>query len=688
MSPFRIFLVLAIVLCPFHYLIAQAEEETYTVYLYKQDFGGNEPDAPGIPLEGIPEVVGYQYSVSIQPSPNHYALRKSDWGNIGAWHIISDHTFPNDRFRGYALFVDANYTHGIIYQKDLDVLCDGINMAFSIHIINLDSWNYYQHLLSRGMRLVCPDLLFRITDMETGEILMSSTTGAVDFDRDDPNPNADQLPEWKKYTKQLKIPAGVSRIRFEIISNTNSGLGADMAIDDIEISAILPSVTVDPIHACDGQDLTLTPHVTNNGTFSEPLQWQWEKQTSQTEWTVVGRDSLLTIPKVQGSDAGSYRVKVTGNSGHFDLLGCYSARTVTVPLPERKDTFLQQRICRGERYDFNGQQIEEAGDYSYLTQSLLTGCDSTVHLHLDVDELKDTTLTVRICRGERYDFNGQQIEEAGDYSYLTQSLLTGCDSTVHLHLDVDEPKDTTLTVRICRGERYDFNGQQIEEAGDYSYLTQSLLTGCDSTVHLHLDVDELKDTTLTVHLCSGDYYDFNGQQIEEAGDYSYHTQSLLTGCDSTVYLHLNVHQEEETEVTVQMPQKGFYEWEGDEYRVPGTYHKKLQSMWGCDSLVTLTIEPNPEVEIVLPEGFSPNGDGINETFVIQGIENYPENRIRIFNRWGNKIYEASPYHNDWDGRNHEGGHIGSAELPVGTYYYLLWLHGSGSPKKGYIYLNR
>ena len=86
--------------------------------------------------------------------------------------------------------------------------------------------------------------------------------------------------------------------------------------------------------------------------------------------------------------------------------------------------------------------------------------------------------------------------------------------------------------------------------------------------------------------------------------------------------------------------------------------------------------------------FSQNDDGINDTFVIQGIENYADNRIRIFNRWGNKVYEASPYRNDWDGRNHEGGNVGSDKLPVGTYYYLLWLYKNDSPKKGYIYLNR
>jgi gliding motility-associated-like protein len=90
----------------------------------------------------------------------------------------------------------------------------------------------------------------------------------------------------------------------------------------------------------------------------------------------------------------------------------------------------------------------------------------------------------------------------------------------------------------------------------------------------------------------------------------------------------------------------------------------------------------------IPEGFSPNGDGINETFNIKGIEEYPENIFEIFNRWGDKVYGAQPYENTWDGRSTLGLRVGGNELPVGTYFYVLNL-GDGSPAyKGTIYLNR
>ena len=102
---------------------------------------------------------------------------------------------------------------------------------------------------------------------------------------------------------------------------------------------------------------------------------------------------------------------------------------------------------------------------------------------------------------------------------------------------------------------------------------------------------------------------------------------------------------------------------------------------------TAVVEPTPET-LSIPEGFSPNGDLVNDNFVIKGIENYPNNTFVIFNRWGDKVYEAHPYNNTWDGTATEGLRVGGNQLPIGTYFYVLDL-GDGSPVyKGTIYLNR
>jgi gliding motility-associated-like protein len=91
--------------------------------------------------------------------------------------------------------------------------------------------------------------------------------------------------------------------------------------------------------------------------------------------------------------------------------------------------------------------------------------------------------------------------------------------------------------------------------------------------------------------------------------------------------------------------------------------------------------------IEIPDAFSPNGDGTNDTFVIPNLDEYPKNRLDIFNRWGAKIYEAAPYQNDWDGRSEHPATIGE-ELPVSTYYYVLDLGTGEEAFHGFIYLKR
>jgi gliding motility-associated-like protein len=90
----------------------------------------------------------------------------------------------------------------------------------------------------------------------------------------------------------------------------------------------------------------------------------------------------------------------------------------------------------------------------------------------------------------------------------------------------------------------------------------------------------------------------------------------------------------------------------------------------------------------IPEGFSPNGDNINDLFVIRGIDRFPSNSFVVFNRWGDKLFEASPYQNTWDGKASTGIRVGGDELPVGTYFYVLTLGDGSSDYKGTIYLKR
>ncbi|MEO9891416.1 gliding motility-associated C-terminal domain-containing protein [Aurantibacter sp.] len=88
--------------------------------------------------------------------------------------------------------------------------------------------------------------------------------------------------------------------------------------------------------------------------------------------------------------------------------------------------------------------------------------------------------------------------------------------------------------------------------------------------------------------------------------------------------------------------------------------------------------------------FSPNGDQSNQYFHIDCIENYPNNHLEVFNRWGNKVFETMGYSNDWDGTSQGRSTVNRDEkLPVGTYYYILDLGDNKTqPTSGWLYITR
>ena len=95
--------------------------------------------------------------------------------------------------------------------------------------------------------------------------------------------------------------------------------------------------------------------------------------------------------------------------------------------------------------------------------------------------------------------------------------------------------------------------------------------------------------------------------------------------------------------------------------------------------------------LVIYEGFSPNADGRNEAWVIEGIERYPNNTVQIYNRWGNKIHEIRGYNNNdraWGSEASIGLVVGSTKVPDGTYFYLIDLGDGSPPRKGFVTVHR
>ena len=96
-----------------------------------------------------------------------------------------------------------------------------------------------------------------------------------------------------------------------------------------------------------------------------------------------------------------------------------------------------------------------------------------------------------------------------------------------------------------------------------------------------------------------------------------------------------------------------------------------------------------KVDLFIPNAFSPDGDGVNDTWEIPGIENAVGYKLIIFNRWGIKVYETNNYKNDWAGTSQTDSFISKDNmLPEGTYFYSIIWGDQTEPSRGFVYIKR
>jgi gliding motility-associated-like protein len=87
-------------------------------------------------------------------------------------------------------------------------------------------------------------------------------------------------------------------------------------------------------------------------------------------------------------------------------------------------------------------------------------------------------------------------------------------------------------------------------------------------------------------------------------------------------------------------------------------------------------------KVVVPNAFSPNGDGINDVWIIRNLPDYPDASVKIFDRYGQQVFVSKGYSKPWDGT------MQGRPLPVGTYYYIIQLKAGEKPLQGSITIIR
>ena len=246
-------------------------------------------------------------------------------------------------------------------------------------------------------------------------------------------------------------------------------------------------------------------------------------------------------------------------------------------------------ICENQYLLFGSEKLTKAGKY---TRPIGTsyGCDSTIILYLHVNPTYFYEDTVTICENSVYYFHGKQLKKPGVY-YDSLIAKTGCDSIYKLVLKTNPTYFFEKTVTTCDNQPYYFAGKHLDKTGVY-YDSLVSTQGCDSIHKLNLIVYPTYRKDISVNICRGESYLFNGIEIKNSGVY-YDTLQTIHGCDSIIRLLLNVHPTYLFEKTATICENAVYDFRGRQLNKPGVYYDSLIASTGCDSIYKLVLKKSP-----------------------------------------------------------------------------------------------
>lgn len=293
------------------------------------------------------------------------------------------------------------------------------------------------------------------------------------------------------------------------------------------------------------------------------------------------------------------------------------------------------------RFTVSAGTQEEKRYYALIKDK--NGCVADVTLIVRFDDSSLLQEQITTCEGQPYMVHGILRDQSGLYC---DTVITG-NGCLKIHcVDLNFlPVSSSYEERsLCKGDSIVLFGNVIYTSGLYcqNFINQS---GCDSTACVRLQVQEAllpPGFTTYYSIAEGE-----NLQLTVPGQYLSYRWMPATGLSCS-----------------DCPDPVF---NGNS---SSSYTLELVDADGCKASILVNIEVRKRCKeggtIVLPNGFSPNGDGVNDFYLLPVDEFCSPLRVTVFNVWGNIVYSNPRYDNSWKGQSDKG-----PDLPQGTYYLLL-----------------
>lgn len=656
--------------------------------VFKEDFGGNKSTDPAVSYDKIPQC---SYTLSADPRDlyltGRYSIRKVSYPDK-PWANIFDHTYANRNDRGYFMQCDAanevGKAPGVVYSVQIEDLRNDVPLFFSF-------W---------GMSMIKAGQDTSYSDAKL-KMVIEDTEGNVLRTKNITLKNGKET--WGLYGMPYQLPEGVTSAVFKILNNNTNSYGNDFAIDDIEIRFCKPEVDVieNENNSCIGTNLSLTGDFKNDGTYTEPVVYEWyyskSSQIQSTDWVLIGKDKNLSIPNINEANNGYYRVFV-GNAGSENIIGNNNPASRLIEL-NVKDCFMP--VCNPDTINF----------------STCLSVDSLI------DVLKNDSISNRdnaVLSLVKAPANAKVVGNMLSYSLENSELTTDTviyavkvgdfTDTASVIFKIDYPAVNTNNIfTICSGEAY----KELVLFKDtvFSDTTYNELTGCPTIVNDIVNVINIDATFNDTAICYGDsakltidskaiydeytwYYDpthlriasrFKDYYLKATKDElyyvvikSHHCTKEITGSmtvDSKPFVESVNYLEKDNSAIEITPNGGSAPYK---YNLAGTWNSyniiknvvedqeyKVQIMNNEGCLLD-TVVKAPSLGIQVTPVVSPNGDGVNDYFKVKNIEKYPDATVTIFDRNGVQLVQYKTGENEgWDG--YYNGHL----MYKDDYWYVI-----------------